>query len=602
MTTRGVAFAVAFVAGIVLAVAGLRAATSQPAGTGIELDTASRAGLDQALAPWHRQYDAAAHMLRRPFSSPGYHTTLQGGDVHPTRDSLGYALACLDRGDDALRERAVAVLRRVVALQDPDPASKTYGIWSWFLEEPLDRMSPPDWNWADFCGALLLQVVRDHGRRLPEDLRMEVDRALAHASASIQRRNVGPDYTNIALMGTYVTLVTAERYDLPGLLDYARARLRRVHDHICRQGAFTEYNSPTYTVVALKELARMRTDFSRAEDRALVEPLYRMAWEEIATHFHAPTRQWAGPHSRCYRTFLGDEVLGLIQRATEQRVDFGVRAASLDSHRTRVPCPAEFEGRFREPRTEARVQTFVPGEHPVVGTTWMTPEFVLASVNRGELWNQRRPLLAYWGTATRPASLRVRFLRDGGDFAAAQFASVQRRGRVLAALALATDGGQTHVSLDRMKEATFEAADLRLRFEFGGAAADGELPVRVNPAEPVFRLGGSVPVWISVPFAVLGSQPSRWEVRREGETVNLDLVLFEAPRTAIRLADLAVAGVGLAVQVGEDRAPVVQARLEPPGDRLALAWEELALSLAVKPAKATVLRNGARFGSGGGAP
>ena len=75
-------------------------------------------------------------------------------------------------------------------------------------------------------------------------------------------------------------------------------------------------------------------------------------------------------------------------------MDFGVRAASLDSHRIRVPCPAEFEGRFREPRTEARVQTFVPGEHPVVGTTWMTPEFVLASVNRGDLWNQRRPLLA----------------------------------------------------------------------------------------------------------------------------------------------------------------------------------------------------------------
>ena len=602
MSAAGAARGCAIVTAVVLAAVSLLAAARQAGGTGLDLSPAERVALAEALAPLHRQYDAAERMLRRPFSSPGYHTTLKGGEVHPTRDSLGYALACLDTGEAALRERAVGVLRRVVALQDTDRASKTYGLWSWFLEEPLGQMSPPDWNWADFCGALLLQVARDHRERLPEDLRAGIDGAIQDAARSIQRRNVGPDYTNIATMGTYVTLVAAERYGLPDVLEYARARLRRLHDHVLRQGAFTEYNSPTYTVVALKELARMRRDFSRAADLALVEPLYRMAWEEIATHFHAPTRQWAGPHSRCYRTLLGDDVVGLIQRGTGGRLDFGVRPASLDAHRLPTPCPPDLEHLFREPRTGERVTTFIPGDPPVVGTTWMTPDYVLASVNRGDFWNQRRPLLAYWGTVAKPSYLRVRVLRDGYDFAAAQCFSSQRRGRVLAAIAFATDGGQTHVSLDRMRDATFEATDLRLRFEFGGAAGQGPAPVRLDTTEPAFRLKSSVPIRVSVPFAAFGEHPVRWETNRDGETLNLDLVLFEAPRTAIRLPDLVTAGLGVTVQFGDPGPPGKEVEARHLGDRLRLAWGDLQLGISLKPAKASELRNTANFGEGGGVP
>jgi hypothetical protein len=57
---------------------------------------------------------------------------------------------------------------------------------------------------------------------------------------------MGPGYTNIALMGTYVTYVAAELYGWPDLKAYAAARLRRFCDYTLEQGAFTEYNSPTY--------------------------------------------------------------------------------------------------------------------------------------------------------------------------------------------------------------------------------------------------------------------------------------------------------------------------------------------------------------------
>lgn len=50
--------------------------------------------------------------------------------------------------------------------------------------------------------------------------------------------------------------------------------------------------------------------------RPLIEELYHLVWEDIALHFHAPSRQWAGPHSRCYSTLLKPATLSLLARAT----------------------------------------------------------------------------------------------------------------------------------------------------------------------------------------------------------------------------------------------------------------------------------------------
>jgi hypothetical protein len=59
----------------------------------------------------------------------------------------------------------------------------------------------------------------------------------------------------------------------------------------------------------------MRQHVRDAEMRRLVEEVYRLAWEEVAHHFHAPTRQWAGPHSRAYQTLLPGDTLALLERS-----------------------------------------------------------------------------------------------------------------------------------------------------------------------------------------------------------------------------------------------------------------------------------------------
>ncbi len=607
-----VAFAVGlfFLCGLPLVNAGSASANIDVAPSFTE---AERQQLREAVIKWNSDYDSEQHMIRRPFSSPGYHTTLKGGQVHSTRESLSYAVALLNTGEPEWAKRAEDVLRKVISLQDQDPASKTYGIWSWFLEEPLAKMSPPDWNWADFCGVQLLQVALLHRERLPRDLLEKVDAAIRHAARSIQRRNVGPGYTNIAIMGTYVTLIAAELYDLADLQEYALGRLRRFHAYTMEQGAFTEYNSPTYTVVALQEIGRLRLHAKDPEARRLADDIYRLAWEEIAQHFHPPTRQWAGPHSRCYRTLLPDKTLAFLQHGLGGRVRFFPEDPPLQPEEFRLPlrCPQQFEHYFeRLDAPRELVKTFVKGKSPVVGTTYLDPQFALGSVNRGDLWNQRRSLVAYWGTGKQPSSLQLRFLHDGYDFADAQFFSAQSRGTVLAGVVLGTDGGDTHVSLDRITHASISASDFRLRFEFGGCAGsqklkasssdrnnDGALPNRLGM--PVFVNFGELRLRLECPFAVVGLQEGRWESGFDPEkhTAWLDIVLYEGSRRDFQLGTLEQAAVAFCLQLSRAGEPQTQLSVERRLTDLILSntSPQLRLVVPTKPAKIADLHR--KFGS-----
>jgi hypothetical protein len=511
-----------------------------------------RQALLGAIAPLHESYDPEVNMVREPFRSPGYHTTLKSGFTHPTRSSINYALACLDTGDPELLKRAELIINKVISLQDQDPARRTYGIWSWFLEEPLAKMSPPDWNWADFIGAGLVQIALDHRSRLSPETALRVKEAILHAARSIQRRNVGPGYTNIAIMGSYVTLVAGELYGWTEVLAYGRARWQRFYDYTRELGAFNEYNSPTYTLVALREIARIRAHVQDEECRRIADSLNRLAWEEIAMHFHAPSGQWSGPHSRAYRNLLSADVYALFRQATGGAAELDTAPLSMSELRVPQQCPPEYipylQG-LQQPREVIR--TYAQGTPPVVGTTYLTPLFAIGSVNTGDLWNQRRPLIAYWGSRAKPAWFRIRFLHDDYDFSAAQIYSRQKKGRVLAGIAFATDGGDTHVSLYRLRDGAFKARDLRLRFEWGGSASIDALhppagvPGFVNVPSEGVNLG------IAVQQAVFGSLEPHWEKGRGGEACWMDLVFYSGAVRDFKLNEITRAGIGLAVAISD---------------------------------------------------
>ncbi len=535
---------------------------------------ARREGFFKALAEQDKNYDPGQKMLRAKFSSPGYHTTLKNGYVHRTRESLKYAVALLDSGDPDRAVVAAEIIEQVISLQDTDSSSKTYGIWPWFLEEPLEEMSPPDWNWADFCGTQLLQVAIDHVDRLPMELRYKVRDSILHAAASIQKRNVGPSYTNIALMGTYVTLVAGERFNDKQLVDYGKQRLRRFMDYASKTGMFSEYNSPTYTIVAIEVLSLMKAHVRDTTCQDQIRELNGAAWYHLARHWHRPTKQWAGPHSRCYSTLLRPDALAFIQRGTGIKFVSEVQAyESIEAQRIPLSCDSDMYAYFKKgPKAHQEIETFVKtshSEHDIIGTTYLHPDFTLGTVNLGDLWNQRRPLVAYWKGPSGVTAMRLRCLHDDYDYASASLFTVQDQGHLLTAVTFATDRGDTHISLDKIPNGTIEAKDLRIRLEFEGAISDLELPRKVDLDETVHFASGPIVGSFSCIAAVFDNNPISIETGRDNETAWVDIVLYKGPRQRIDFREIAEAAVVMALSItpAEDR----PARIRP-GVSMSIAY------------------------------
>ncbi len=539
-----------------------------------------------------QNYDAEARMVRRPFSSPGYHTALQDGFVHPTRDSLGYAVSCLDAGDDEHLKRAEGILLKVISLQDQNSGSKTYGIWPWYAEEPLDKMGAPDWNWADFCGVQLLQVILHHASRVSDEVRRAVEQSLRHACESIMRRNVGPGYTNIAIMGTYVTLVSGERLGWKSVEDYGLKRLATFHYYTMTRQSFDEYNSPTYTRVAISELGRLLEDVRNPEAILLTREVYDLAWRHLARRFHAPTHQWAGPHSRCYSTLQGGDFISFLQMASDGRLHFLPQDEVTVWPRQTIHMPESVLPYFSpltSPRTETEVFAPAADDRPaLVGTTYLHPKFTLGSVNYSEFWNQRRAVVAYWGTPEEPSYLHLRFLHNGYDFCSAWVFTAQNEGSLLAAVTFVTDGGDTHPSLDRVKDGRIHAYDLRLRLEIGGAAAQQVQTREWNIAEPLNLGLTGLNLCLQAPsssFAgqgvwgqALGTQEASAVFRaRPGQkpatnVAAVDVILHTGPERIFDLAQLHPAFIALALEIGPGDAKTPWAEVTSKKD-LTLTWD-----------------------------
>ena len=444
--------------------------------------------LSGLLKQMNQSYDPAARMSGS-YRGPeyNYQSTLRGTTVHPIRDTFEYALALLEEGSVASRSRSFEILDRTIALQDTDPASKWFGLWSYYLEEPLPRMAAVDFNWADFNGSTLLLILFRHRDKLPPALVTSVRDAIKRAAISIRRRDITPYYTNIIAQGSYVVLAAAETLEDQDLLEYGLQRMRRWAALVDKSGSFAEYNSPAYTPEVIRHMTSIRMFVRNPEARMLAERFHDRAWQQFAAHWHAPTGQLAGPMARVYSNDIGSPLW--LQKGIDNAVVFeslaelSKKGGPISTGLLELKCPDRLRHSFvkLENRHQHR-EVFIEGEvlldtliphpsspplTPVQGTTLLTPTFALGTANRSDFWVQRRPLLAYWGDALRPPhAMQLRVVKNDYDFSSASFYSVQQQGAVLGAIGFRTDGGDKHPLIDRVKDGTFLMQQMYVQFLF----------------------------------------------------------------------------------------------------------------------------------------
>jgi len=538
--------------------------------------------LEEYLDTLETEFDAGVGLYGRISEGPGYHSRIPGGiRVHAVLGNFDTAVLLLRSSRPEDHRRAADMLSQLLRFQDQDPVQKTFGIWPWVLEESLAEMSPPDWNWADFCGAAIAVILRESASKLPEALGVGLRQALDNAAASIFRRNMGPNYTNISIMGTCVCASAGEILGEVRWLRYARRRLAVFLAHTEWHGGFNEYNSPTYTPLALRECERMLQLVTDPELCTQAETLRNLIWARIAERFHPATGQLAGPHSRAYADTLSKSTAGYLQEmtgvpiagadpcenATQDILEKmnGVPVAVADacdrdpslSVVKGLPCPESLRQRFeRLPESPCEIRSRFLRREPeadsIEGHTWLSERACLGSVNYDCLWIQRRVLLAYLATDSAPACLMVRVLKDGKPCAAAVVRTHQEGPAALSVFQMATGLGDHHIHLDIPPDGIFPAKDLRIRYSLTGPGVEA---VRID-SETFFLTVASHGVLLRTAPAMFDGAEAEWILETGPDFAHLDAVLWQGPRRDFRFKDLGKTMVAAALELTSADTPL----------------------------------------------
>ena len=557
-----------------------------------------------------KQYDPVMHLVWSN-ASPHYHSDIQKTTrMHAIKPSLVYAIALLDSRKAEFRNIAFDILRAVFSLQDQNPGSKTCGVWPYYLEEPLaTKRTPADRNWADFCAIPIIRLINDHNELLPDDLKEKARNALLLAAKAIRSRDVRPDYTNISLMGLYVCYMTADMYNNTDLMTYARQRLKAFYDCTLLNKGFIEYNSPNYFKLSLDEVLRLKNHVVNQKDHAMLDAIYNTGWSIIARHYHPPSAQWSGPHGRCYSPLLSSETNNWLYVSSDGKISpdtptpFSKDKSPALNHR----IPAYLLPYFVNPVfPRMEIDTFIHGGQnielnplvsyqesdrgikivtkEIIGKSYLTKDFVLSSANQSCLWNQRRPLIAYWGSEKKPVYMQIRFLHDLYDYASANIFCSQDSTNVLGAINFTTNGGDRHVTIDVIKDGTIRAKDLRLRFEFGGDISNLSFMAPDIQRQSIRGKSGKIHFKIDLPYVKFSDYQGSWSTGGDDKTKWIDFVIYTGPELAFNFEKIDEAVIGFLLSVKADPifdSPPVKAFMKD--QYLNLSWKNLQIKAAAKP-------------------
>lgn len=542
------------------------------------------AAFPRELAKNHERYDEQASLLTRPSSRGG---SGEEGPIHPLRPSLSYAVALLDTGDGAYVDRAIGTIEAVLAHQETDPDADAFGCWPYYAQQSLDELTHVDLNWAVFLGRELIYALADHGDRLPLESRTDIEAALHRAAVCAEERDVIPGYTNIALMSCYVLVKAGEILEEERFLNRGEASLRELVAYTRSHDGFTEFNSPTYTPIALGECGRMLAYFADPNHRRLAETLNEYLWRSIARQYHPETGKLAGPHARAYDDGFHDDVGGVSLRSliyagtdgaygveTPDELAFLENDPPLDLnwHKLILDCPERYYPYFGGAGPSFRRRRFYDGDRtdrpaadltpheapgPIEARTVKTDGLALGTFTRSHCWGQRWPLVAYWGEVDDPGYLRVRVLRDGKDYLPAVMTCSQYGPHVLGAVGFLTDyftAGEDEPT----PAGTVELSELCVRFEFGRQFSREitDLEFRNASVDGGTGEAGDVTFDVSLLHLAFGEQESsvRLDAGERHEAVRPSLgfeaVLVDGETRVVDFTDLERAAVvfGLSIQ------------------------------------------------------
>ena len=493
-----------------------------------------------------------------------YHTKITQGKVHFYMTNADRMVALFDSGRPRDIEIGLKVVDAILAGQCKKEGA-TFGLWPYFYEESLEEMDAPDWNMADFNGINLLQLLLDYEDLLGYERTQKVKQACHDACRCIMHRDVTITYTNVTIMDIYMTLVFGERYD-EEILAYGKKKLKRFYHLVMNQQSFEEHSSPTYSVIVVDIIGLMLQHVKDADSLLMINELNDLEWSVISEHYHPKTGEWAGPMSRAYANFLDDTKHSFFEKALDFKIklcdeqNFGLMDMRYD-----VVCPEKYVDFFtNQEKTLDRIKLLSRGfnypyyEPPRIESLYISKDFTLGSFCLCGGWHQHKTLMAHFGDKQKKYCMHYRVLHNLYDFCSGFTATLQKSSTALSVTNFHTNRGDTHNDLDKVKNATISANDLRVRYQVE-ANTDGIIDdIEIVKSENGCKLTiAGVPVEIGFDFAEISGLTPYFEIGKDGRFLNIDMVFYSGDATNINLNKLdSLVGVSHLVIGEENITPV----------------------------------------------
>jgi len=247
-------------------------------------------------------WDENVKLLRNPASGSSELST----GKHLVRESSWYALGLLLRDQPGDRERAGNILDAVLNEQYVTPGSRWYGTYKRTPEEPNPDKNSAMWrgydpNWREFIGTTFAMVLIEYPDRISSSLRLRMNAAIDRSiDGEMKEGRLLPSYSNIALMYGFLWDFAAEHERRADWMQKSAAWNQSVYDGFEKYGAFSEYNSPTYSGVDLYGLALWRDYGSTSHMRDIGSEMEVRLWRDLANYYQPALRNISGPFDRAY--------------------------------------------------------------------------------------------------------------------------------------------------------------------------------------------------------------------------------------------------------------------------------------------------------------